>query len=142
MGLNLLTNNIHNSNTNLILKIINTNNESAYTKILRIEMQEGYINSIVRKEHCAIEVRTPITAKDNNKVIIKGIVITRQRVAHTKIQTIRHEMNQFIEEYCKNIDADDIVKAVVEKKLQLQLINKLKTIVPISKLEIKKLELK
>jgi len=105
-------------------------------------MQEGYINSIVRKEHCAVEVRTPIKTKDDNKIVVKGIIITRQRVAHTKIQILRHEMNQFIEEYCRTTNIDDIIKAIIEKKLQIQLVNKLKRIVPISKLEIKKLELK
>lgn len=105
-------------------------------------MQEGYINSIVRKDHCAVEVRTPIKTKDDKKIVVKGIIITRQRIAHTKIQILRHEMNQFIEEYCKTTNTDDIIKAIIEKKLQVQLVNKLKRIVPISKLEIKKLELK
>ncbi|MCL4383530.1 MAG: hypothetical protein M1168_00455 [Candidatus Marsarchaeota archaeon] len=141
IGLNLLTNNVYNSNTNLILKIIDVANQSAHTKILRIELQDSYINSIVRKDHNAIETRTPVVSKDNNKIIIKAIAITRQRVANTKIKEIRKEMNNNIEEYCKKLDSDSIVKAFVERKFHSELINKLKKIVPISKVEFKKIEL-
>lgn len=135
-----MTNNVYNSNANVILRITDAENNSAHTKILKIELLGSYINSIVRKSHSAIETRKKINTNDK-QVIIKGIVITKQRVTHTKIKIIRLEIDNFIGNYCKNIDSDNVIKDIIEKKMQSQLIAKLRKIVPISKLEIKKIEL-
>ncbi|MCL4381056.1 MAG: hypothetical protein M1331_01190 [Candidatus Marsarchaeota archaeon] len=141
IGLDTLTNNVYNSNTNVILRITDAENDSAHTKILRIELLDSYLNSIVRKAHSAIETRMKISTRDSKEITIKGIVITKQRVAHTKIKGLREEVNDFISHYCKNLDSDAVVKDIIEKKMQSQLIAKLRKIVPISKLEIKKIEL-
>ncbi len=141
IGLDALTNNVYNSNANVILRITDAENDSAHTKILRIELLDSYINSIVRKAHSAIETRMKINTQDSRGITIKGIIITKQRVAHTKIKGLRNEVNNFIIQYCKNLDSDAVIKDVIEKKMQSQLIAKLRKIVPISKLEIKKIEL-
>ena len=60
----------------------------------------------------------------------------------TKIIGIRKEADAFIGSYFSENDADSVIGSILEGKMQAELASKLKHIAPVSKVEVRKLEVK
>ncbi len=142
VGLNTLTNNPSNAYTNVFLKIVDVNGEAAHTKFVRMEQLYGYLRSLIRRYRSISDAVIPVTSKDNQSMVFKVIVVTRERTAHTRLMGMRKEMKEHIEAFAKENDSNAMISAVIGGKLQSELSAKLKHIASINKVEVKKLEIK
>jgi ribosomal protein S3AE len=126
---------------NLFFKVSEVEGDKAKTKLVSMELLFSFVRTMVRRYKSVSTSVVTTKSKDGREVTVKPIIITMQRSASSKIRGIRSEMNAFLEKYVQANDADSIIKAVIEGALQQELYAKLKHVSPISKVEIKKLEI-
>lgn len=142
VSLDQLTKNPSHAYTNALLKVIDVSGEAVTTKLVKLELLPNYIRSFVRRYRSVSDAVIPVVTRDGTNVVVKLIVITRQRAAHTKIVGVRKEMELFTNNYFKETDLDAAVTAVIEGKFQGELQAKLGHIANLNKVEVKKLEIK
>jgi small subunit ribosomal protein S3Ae len=141
VSLEQLTHNPQNSFTNIVVKVIDVNGDAVHTKLVMIEQPNSYIRSLVRRYRSVATIVVPVTAKDGVKVVLKLVAITRERATHTRLRAIRKELTDFIGSYSKENGSDAIAAAVIEGRLQGEMAAKASHITPMSKVEVKKLEI-
>jgi ribosomal protein S3AE len=69
-------------------------------------------------------------------------VITRQRATHSRISGIRKEMNERTLNYARETDSAELINSVIEGRFQAEMAAQLRHITPISKVEVRSLEVK
>ncbi|MGC8649081.1 MAG: hypothetical protein ACP5UN_02590 [Candidatus Micrarchaeia archaeon] len=142
IGLDVLTGNPSHADTNATLKVVELNGERAITKLIELEMVASYIKSFVRRYKSIAHVILPTTTKDGKNVVLKLIAVTRTKTATSKLKGLRKEMSDFSEEYFKSNDLDSIIKNIIDGNFQTDLGTKVKHIAELSKLSVRKLEIK
>ncbi len=142
VGLDKLTQNPQNSFANVFFRITGANGERAQLKLIRIELLFSYVRSLARRYRSLSDSILKVTTKDGMQMVMKPLVVTASRETHARIIGIRKELNQYLEQYARENDADTIVSEVVSGKLQSDLYAKLKHITQLNRVEMKKLELK
>lgn len=141
VGLDSLTHNPQNANTNLVFKVVETNGDKAQTKLVEMGLLFSFVRTIVRRYKSVSTTVINAVSKDGASMTVKPIVVTGQRSAASRLRLIRDETVGFIGAYVREHEADAIVKAVIDSSLQQELYAKLRHIGPLSKVEIKKLEI-
>ncbi len=142
IGLSAITNNPSHAYTELVLKVTDVNGEAAHTKVLRIEQLYSYIRSLVRRYKSVSDGVFDVSTSDGIKEVAKVLIITRGRTAHTKLVGMRKEAKVFLEAYFKEKTLKEAIDSVIDGKLQGELGAKVAHIAPVSKVEIKKFEVK
>ncbi len=142
VGLDFLTHNPQNAFTNMFFKITSVEGTNANTELTKMELPVSYIRSLARKYKSVSDSVLKVASKDNKEMVVKPMVITMNRARSSKIRGIRKEMNEYLKSYFNSNEYAQIINAIVEGRLQAELANKLGHIVQISKVEIKKLEIK
>ena len=142
VGLNTLTNNQTHAYTNATLKVMSVNGEAAHTKLVMLEELYSYVRSLVRRYKSVATLVKPVMTKDNVPMVAKMLVVTHGRVAHSKINGLRAETSEFVSSFFSANDADSAIGAILEGKMQSELASKLRHITPVSKVEVRKLEVK
>ncbi|MCL5101733.1 MAG: hypothetical protein M1544_00015 [Candidatus Marsarchaeota archaeon] len=140
IGLSAITNNPAHAYTEVVLKVTDVNGEAAHTKIVRLEQLYSYIRSLVRRYKSISDGVFKVSTNDGMNEVVKVLIITRGRTAHTKLVGMRKEAKAFLEAYFKEKSFKEVVDSVIEGKLQSELGAKIAHIAPISKVEVKKLE--
>lgn len=140
IGLSTITNNPAHAYTEVVLKVTDVNGEAAHTRIVRLEQIYSYVRSLVRRYKSVSDGVFKVSTNDGVNEVAKVLIITKGRTAHTKLVGIRKEANAFVIAYFKDKSFKEVVDSVIEGKLQSELGAKMAHITPISKVEIKKLE--
>ncbi len=136
-----LTNNSAHMYTNVKLRVYSVKGESVQTKLILVEQLYSYIRSLARRHKTISELVLPLTTKDGIKMVVKSITIVNGRIPKTRTIGIRKEIKEILEKHFSETNATDIVKEVIEKRLQMDIASKIKHISQINKVEIKKLEI-
>lgn len=142
VGLDILTKNPSHAYTNVVLKVISADGSAAHTKIVSITQLYSYIRSLVRRYKSIATLILPVSSKDGTKFVYKMLVITRQRATHSRISGIRREMNERMLNYAKETNASEMISSVIDGKFQAEMAAQLRHITPISKVEVRSLEVK
>lgn len=74
-------------------------------------------------------------------VRIKPFMITRKRVAKSVLNSLRKEAKNFITNYAKTRNAEEVITEIITNKIQKQLSLKLKKIYPLAMCEIRMFEI-
>lgn len=141
ISLDSLTHNPQNANTNLVLKVSGVDGDKAATKLVSMGLLFSFIRTLVRRYKSVSSTVIRARSKDGVEVAVKPLVITTQRSTASRLDGLRAEMTEFLKAYVRETEAEAIVKSIVEGQLQQELHSKLMHIAPISKAEVKKLEL-
>ncbi|HUC39010.1 MAG TPA: hypothetical protein VL944_02680 [Candidatus Acidoferrum sp.] len=136
-----LTHNPQNSFSNVVVRVTDVNGDVVHTKLIMIEQPYSYIRSLVRRYRSVASAVVPIMAKNNEKMVLKAICVTRSRVTNARLKGIRKEMTDFIKEFAKENSSDAVAAAVIEGRLQSEIAGKVSHITPISKVEFRKIEI-
>ncbi|MGC8669804.1 MAG: hypothetical protein ACP5TL_01470 [Candidatus Micrarchaeia archaeon] len=142
VGLDIITHNPSHAYTNLKFKVVSIEGNSAHTKLMQIELLNSYIKSLVRHYRSIASSVQTLETKDGVKIVAKVIAITRNRATHRKLIGIRKEMEAFTASFAKENDINSIINAINENKFQAELASKINHIAQISKVEVRKLEVK
>ncbi len=142
IGLDALTHNQSHAYTNVVLKVVSAEGSAAHTKLVSIVLLHSYIRSLVRRYKSIATSVLPVSSKDGTKMVLKMLVITRQRATHSRIAGMRKEMNERMLNYAKETDATEFINSIIDGKFQAEMAARLRHITPISKVEVRALEIK
>ena len=140
VGLDALTHNPSHAYTNITLKVIGAEGSAAHTKLVSITLLYSYIRSLVRRYKSIATSVLPVASKDGTKIVLKMLVITRARSTHSRIAGIRKEMNERALAIAKEADSAEFINSVIEGRFQAEMAAKLRHITPISKVEVRRLQ--
>lgn len=141
VSLDALTHNPSHAYTNVKLRVTSVNGTAANTKLVEMEQLYSYIRSLVRKYRSVATLVQKVQTKDNVNMVVKLLIITRQRATARKIVGIRKEAGEIAKGYFMENDANSIIGAILEGKFQSNLASMLSHIAPLSKIEVRKLEI-
>ncbi|NOQ55598.1 MAG: 30S ribosomal protein S3ae [Nanohaloarchaea archaeon] len=126
--------------TMITLKINEVKDLKAYTEYNGQNLISDKIARMVNRWKSRIDAVSDISTKDDHKLRIKVIVITRRRVNTTIKSEIRKAVFAETEKYCKGHDMETIVSDIFSNKLQKALFHGAKNIYPLQSVEIRKTE--
>jgi ribosomal protein S3AE len=141
VSLDALTHNPSHAYTNVKLKITGVSGSTANTKLVAMEQLYSYIRSLVRKYRSVATMVRKVQTKDNVSMVVKLLVITRSRATTSKIEGLRKEAEELTKSYFVENDSDSIINSILEGKFQSELAAKLSHIIPLNKVEVRKLEI-
>lgn len=141
VSLSWLTKNPSHSFMTVGLRVSSIDGNSAQTNLNYLEQTYSYIHSLVRRYNSAIYTVDSLKDKEGKALTLKLLVVTRNKTASPKKTAIRKTLSEFSRGYIASKSSDEFIKSVIDGSFQMDAIGKIKNIAPISKLEVKKIEL-
>jgi small subunit ribosomal protein S3Ae len=133
-----------NSNQHHIkIKLLVTGSQgfNALTTVKSVELSRAYVSSQTNPGNDIIENVFKAKTKDGKNVRIKTLMFTRGKAHSTQKKLLRKMAEETILEVAVSQDYDHLVQEVVFGKLGSLIFNKSKKVVPLGRVEIRKLEL-
>jgi ribosomal protein S3AE len=106
-----------------------------------LELSTSYIRRMMRKRANYVEDSFKAKCADI-RATIKPFLITRKKVSRVVRKNLRNTAREFITEYIKEKDFNQICNEIISGELQKTMLPKLKKIYPLSFCEIRKFETK
>jgi small subunit ribosomal protein S3Ae len=140
IALSQLTGNPSHAYTNVVLKVSGIEGNTAKTTIAKIELLNSYIRSLVKRGRSVSNAVLGAKSRDNVPMVAKILVVTYRKTTHANVIAIRKLAGEFTSSYFAETDSSDIVSSVIDGRMQAELTKKLSRIIPINKVEMRKLE--
>ncbi|MBW6461736.1 MAG: hypothetical protein K0B07_01700 [DPANN group archaeon] len=126
--------------TTVTLKINDVKDLKAHTEYNGQSLISDKIARMVNRWKSRIDAVSDIDTKDEHKLRIKTIIITRKRVNTSIKSEIRKAVLIETGKYCEGHDMETIVSDIFANKLQKALFHATKNIYPLQSIEIRKTE--
>jgi ribosomal protein S3AE len=127
-------------NLKITFKITEIKDNRALTEIKRYEMLPSSVKRIVHQGKSKADASFVLVTKDNLKVRIKPLIVTRAKTARSILTKIRKEAESFLTIALKNQTFSDLIHSLLNFKIQTQLKQHLRKIYPITVCHIRILE--
>jgi small subunit ribosomal protein S3Ae len=128
---------VRSQNMRLKFEVTEVRDEQGFTEPIAYELLKTQVNRLARKNKSKIDASLTLNARDNKKIIIKPIVITRGKIKGGTHTTLKAKLVSTLEKEVKKSTFDTLLDSILKYDLQKMLKNELKTITPINKVEIK-----
>jgi small subunit ribosomal protein S3Ae len=125
----------------IMLKVVGLKGFTAQTVVKAIEISRAYISSQVSPGTDVIEGIFVVKTTDNKRVRIKTLMFTRRKSHASQKTELRSLTEEAIKSSSDRLDYDHFVQEVVFGKVGSQIFNKGKRVIPLGRVEIRKLEL-
>ncbi len=135
-----LTLNPKHQETKIILKINEIRGEDALTKVVGYELINTFVKRIVKKKTDRIDISEIFVTKDREVLRIKPIVITASNTTYSVRKALRFKISEFLNKKTKNSTYDGLLKELISGKLEKELFDYLKPIMPLKYAKIRKIE--
>ena len=122
-------------NTQLTFKIKSIRDQNAVTEIISYELLPSYSKRLIRKGRNKIDDSFIAETKDQTKIRVKPVMITRTKAQRSKLASIRKRVKELILEKVKTQTFPDLINEAISTKLQRELKENLKKIYPVAMLE-------
>ena len=129
------------NNTKLTFKITDVGSDSAYTEFVKHELTRDYLRSLVRRGASKIDVNVTVLTKDDYRVQVQPVALTTKKADNSQEKAIRKVMIDLVEEAAEDRTFEELVDSVVEGRLSSAIYGEAKTIYPLRRVEIQKLDL-
>ncbi len=136
-----ITNKMEHSFMVVGLKVIEVNGNSAHTELQYLEQTYSYLHSLVKRHSSAIYTVDNLKDSKGRAIILKLLVVTRDKITSPKRKSIRSGLSAFAKEFASSKESSEMIKSIIDGSFQAECIKKVANIAEISKLEIKKIEL-
>lgn len=124
-------------NVRVKFRVNQVKDDKAYTEIKGYELASSYIKRIVRVGRSRIDDSFLVNTKDDVKIRLKPLVLTRYKAQRKVLRDIRKLVNKSFVEYIQKESYDKLVTDLISKKLQRDLKHKLNKIYPVSLVEVR-----
>lgn len=138
--LNELTGNFRQFYINIALRIRSVKDNKAITEYDGQDIREDKILRLVNRWSSRIDSIDDIDTKDNIKIRIKSLTVTRRKVNTTVKGKIRALLSAKIIEFCKDRKLDQIINSINNEELQRSISKEAKKIYPLKAVEIRKIK--
>ena len=139
-NLRTITDNMRDQSVYLKFKITQLAGQNLQTEVTGYYMTPPSLRKLTRRSSLRIDDSFVVSTKDDKKVRIKPIAVTRNDTVHSIGTTIRREMQNFIAREVAKIDFKELIIMLMSHQLQGAAKKKLSKIYPLRALEIKVLE--
>lgn len=129
-------------NTRIKFRIVDIKGTTAFTRLIGHEIDQSFIKTLARRRRSVIDQVVDVETKDGNKVRIKGIIITVNRISQRPKTTLRNMFKEHVKEVVKDMNTNELMQAILFGKFTDQIQQNLKKITPIRKVQINKTEIK
>jgi small subunit ribosomal protein S3Ae len=129
------------NNTKLTFKITDVGSDSAYTEFVKHELTRDYLRSLVRRGASKVDVNVTVLTKDDYRVQVQPVALTTKKADNSQEKAIRKVMIDLVEEAAEDRTFEELVDSVVEGRLSSAIYGEAKTIYPLRRVEIQKLDL-
>lgn len=119
-------------NININFVVEKVQNDQALTSIVKYEISSANIKRLTRRSKTKIDDSFTLTDKDDTKIKIKPLILTRTNCHNSVSNSIRNKAKEFLSAYFLKQSYTQIINAILIEKLQKELKNNLKKIFPIS----------
>lgn len=133
---------IKNSNLKLILKIDEVNHNTAYTKFIGHEMDNGYLRSLARKGISKIDSNIDVNTKDGEVMSVKSSCFTLKKASGLQVNLIRKVVEEIIIDRARNLELNKYIQEIILGKLSSDVYKAAKKVYPLRRVEIAKTEIK
>ncbi|MBN2517608.1 MAG: hypothetical protein JXB14_02080 [Candidatus Altiarchaeota archaeon] len=135
----LVNSNQHHIRIKLIVESIS--GFQAFTKVKSVDVSRTYMGSHVSEGIDIIDLIFPATTKDKRRFKIKIALFTRRKVHDNQKKQLRKLASTIVKDGSSKNSGDEFIQEVVFGKVGSQIFNRGKKIVPLSRVEVRKLEL-
>ncbi len=125
----------------VLLEVIGNDGFTAKTAVKSVELSRAYISSQTNPGSDTVENVFSVETKDGRKTRFKTIMFTRGKTHTRQRKALRELARETIEKAAEKADYGRLVQEVVFGKLGSLVFNKGKSITPLGRVEIRKLEL-
>lgn len=131
VNLMMLTKDPKKQNFNVFFKINEAKNNQAFTKLFKYHIQVAQLKKITKKSKNKVDDSFTYTTKDNQKITIKPILITKALTYKTSLKLLRKVTRDFLTQYTKNGTAQQVMKEVISNNLQKDIKSNAKKVTPV-----------
>ncbi len=141
ISLAAVTGEIRKQNTQITFKITNMQGNNALADVKKIELSAAQIKRQIRKGRDRIDEVFRLKTADGKEVIMKALLVTRNKVDNSKKTLLRKLARQELKEYLGKTDYNQLVQDLVAQKLQKAMGQALRKVCPLKNSEIRVMQL-
>ena len=127
-----LTKDLKKQNTRVVFEITSIKDGKAHTTMSGYEILGAHIKRVVKRNKSKVEDSFICSTKDNIKLKVKPIIVTRNIVSKPKSTAIRHKTKELLIAFIAERTYSGLIKAVLSPEIQKALSEELKKITPVS----------
>ncbi|MEK6907311.1 MAG: hypothetical protein AABW45_02190 [Nanoarchaeota archaeon] len=127
-------------NIKIKFKIKEVKGNEAYAEVISYAMLSTYVKRVIKPAKEKIDDSFVYTTKDNVKVKIKTIMLTKAKTQHSVLSSIRKKSHEYLQDYCKKNEYGGLIVDLSSHNIQRDLKNFLKKVYPLSVCEIRMME--
>ena len=132
-----LTNDIKKQNIKVLFKIGNVTENKATADLVGYELLGSVIRRVVKRAKSKIDDSFIVETKDNAKMVVKSIILTKTKTAHSILTKLRFKSKEYIIANFKKWAYDEAFAELLNHNLQKNLREYLKKIYPVSVVEVR-----
>ena len=134
-----LTNDMKKQNVKIHFKVHQIQDDKAYTEIVGMNMVEAFLKRVVKRARNRLDDSFEITTKDNIKIRIKPLIITKNETKGSILAALHAKSREFFTSAIKESTYEQVVGYMLTNELQKKLRDNLKKIYPVAVSEIRAL---
>tara|TARA_B110000263_G_C15271366_1_gene493659 strand:+ start:336 stop:911 length:576 start_codon:yes stop_codon:yes gene_type:complete len=130
-----------NSNQNHIklkFQITDVNADQAQTELIKHELANDYMRSLVRRGASKISLITTVLTSDSHQVRVHPLAFTNKSLDHSQERAVRQKMKDILSLAASTKTYREFMGDIFEGKISLDIYNETKNIYPLRRVEIQK----
>ncbi|MBR9679445.1 MAG: 30S ribosomal protein S3ae [Candidatus Altiarchaeota archaeon] len=125
----------------LLFEVNQVSGKKAKTRLTGFEVMGGYLRSVVQRRRTKIDGVFEFKTKDDIKIRVKCVAITF-RVCHTEqAKAIRNKIQEILNHKFEQTEFRDLLNDLLNRQIQNNIKDEVRKIMPLSNMEIGKLEI-
>ena len=136
-----LTGSIRDQNAYIQFKISKEESSSLYTKPIGFQLTSAYVKRMVRKNTSRVDDYLNLETKTGEKVIVKTLVVTRNKVQRSVRTEMRAQLLKLLSEEIGKVSFDDFLANLVSNKVLGSIKKKLAKVYPIREVALRSVSL-
>ena len=126
----------------VVLKVVGVKGFQALTSVKEVELSRAYVSAQANPGSDIIEDAIDAKTSDGKGVRVKTLMFTHRKAHADQKKALRIIAKEAITSAAQRLDYDHFVQEIVFGKIGSQIFNKGKKVVPLGRVEIRKLELR
>lgn len=124
----------------ITFKVIDVKDGHGFTSIEAFEVNPTFIKRLVRRSRNKLDMSFPATTKDNVRVRIKPVLLTKSKTSSGICAALRKKTHDFLIKQIKALTFEEVIHDLLSAKLQTSIRNEIKRIYPVKNAEIRMLQ--
>jgi len=121
--------------------ITGTKGFTAQTMVKSVDISRAYLSSQANPGSDVIESVFRVKTRDGKDVVVKTIMFTKRKIHDEQKKALRRLTEESVNSSAEKLDYDRFVQEVVFGKIGSQIFNKGKKVVPLGRVEVRKMQL-